>query len=103
MLSSKRSLNVSRHSQAVIDIDLSRINPYKANKGRSRVNSYIPRKKSNSQKPELSELQKSELCQAFGLFDPRGHGTIQSRGVILALRAMSYEPTNKQVEDLFCK
>ncbi|XP_005097394.1 caltractin [Aplysia californica] len=54
-------------------------------------------------RPELTPKQKIELCDAFGTFDPRGKGIIDSRGFILALRAMTYEPTFEQVDNMIKK
>jgi len=48
----------------------------------------------------LSENQKQEIKQAFDLFDTSGSGTIESKELKVALRALGFEPTKEEIKNL---
>jgi len=51
-------------------------------------------------RPTLCGRQKIEMSKAFGYFDMRGVGIIESRGLTLALRALHFEPNDLQIDTL---
>jgi len=51
-------------------------------------------------RPELSSKQECQLKEAFGNFDPRGAGTIDLRGFTIGMRALSYEPTDDEIDNI---
>ena len=51
-------------------------------------------------KSELSESQKNEIKQAFDLFDTSGSGTIESKELKVALRALGFEPNKDEIKKL---
>ena len=48
----------------------------------------------------MSENQKQEIKQAFDLFDTSGSGTIESKELKVALRALGFEPTKEEIKNL---
>lgn len=56
--------------------------------------------KKNAMKLELTEKQKSEIKEAFDLFDPDGTGKIATKDLKIALRALGFEPTLKEIQTL---
>ena len=58
------------------------------------------KKGKKKQKQELSENQKQEIKQAFDLFDTSGSGTIESKELKVALRALGFEPTKEEIKNL---
>ncbi|CAD7953721.1 unnamed protein product [Amoebophrya sp. A25] len=48
----------------------------------------------------LSEEQKSELKEAFDLFDTDGSGTIDAKELKVALRALGFEPRKEEIKKL---
>ena len=58
------------------------------------------KKKKNPYRQELSESQKNEIKQAFDLFDTSGSGTIESKELKVALRALGFEPTKEEIKNL---
>lgn len=56
--------------------------------------------KKNTIKLELTEKQKSEIKEAFDLFDPDGTGKIAVKDLKVALRALGFEPTVKEIQKL---
>ncbi|XP_012527178.1 caltractin [Monomorium pharaonis] len=60
-------------------------------------------KKQNARKKikvELTERQKANIKEAFDLFDPDGTGKIAVKDLKVALRAMGFEPTQKEIQAL---
>ena len=57
-------------------------------------------KKKKNQKHELTESQKNEIKQAFDLFDTSGSGTIESKELKVALRALGFEPSKEEIKSL---
>lgn len=51
-------------------------------------------------KLELTEQQKSDIKEAFDLFDPDGTGKISTKDLKVVLRALGYEPTKKEIQTL---
>lgn len=49
---------------------------------------------------ELTEVQKSEIKEAFDLFDTEGSGTIDARELKVALRALGFEPQKDEIKRL---
>ncbi len=60
-------------------------------------------KKKKAPKHELSESQKNEIKQAFDLFDTSGSGTIESKELKVALRALGFEPPKEEIKSLIGK
>ena len=57
-------------------------------------------KKKNPYKQELSGSQKDEIKKAFDLFDTSGSGTIEAKELKVALRALGFEPTKEDIDQL---
>ena len=51
----------------------------------------------------MSEGQKQEIKQAFDLFDTSGSGTIESKELKVALRALGFEPSKEEIKNLIGK
>ncbi|KYN03300.1 Centrin-1 [Cyphomyrmex costatus] len=49
---------------------------------------------------ELTEKQKSDIKEAFDLFDPDGTGKIGIKDLKVVFRALGYEPTVKELQTL---
>merc|ERR1711900_26055 len=47
---------------------------------------------------ELTEEQKSEIKEAFDLFDTDGSGTIHAKELKVAMRALGFEPKKEEVK-----
>ena len=58
------------------------------------------KKKKSPYKQELSDNQKQEIKQAFDLFDTSGSGTIESKELKVALRALGFEPSKEEIKHL---
>ena len=54
----------------------------------------------NAYRQELSEEQKKEIKEAFDLFDTSGSGTIESKELKVALRALGFEPSKSDIQKL---
>lgn len=48
----------------------------------------------------LSEQQRSEIRQAFDLFDTEGQGTIDANALKVVLRALGFEPRKEEVREM---
>ncbi|KAG7188921.1 hypothetical protein KM043_008522 [Ampulex compressa] len=57
-------------------------------------------KKKNAPKFELSEEQKSDIKEAFDLFDPNGTGKIATKELKVAIRALGFEPKKEEMKKL---
>ena len=62
-----------------------------------------PKKKSKTNKPDLSESQKQEIKDAFDLFDTSGSGTIEPKELKVALRALGMEPSKDEIANLVAR
>ncbi|KAJ8963804.1 hypothetical protein NQ314_005385 [Rhamnusium bicolor] len=58
-----------------------------------------PRKKSGP-KFELSEEQKTDIREAFDLFDNEGTGKIDSKDLKVAIRALGFEPKKEEIKKM---
>merc|ERR1719245_774840 len=60
------------------------------------------RRKSNKSKNriELTEEQKQEIKEAFDLFDTDGSGTIDSKELKVAMRALGFEPKKEEIRKM---
>ena len=56
--------------------------------------------KKNKYKQILTESQKSEIKEAFDLFDTSGSGTIEAKELKVALQALGFEPSREEIEKL---
>lgn len=60
----------------------------------------INAQKKNIIRLELTEQQKVDIKEAFDLFDPDGTGKIATKDLTVALRALGFEPTRKEIHTL---
>ena len=51
-------------------------------------------------RPGLTEDEIEEIKEAFDLFDTSGSGTIESKELKVALRALGFEPTKDEIKNL---
>lgn len=58
------------------------------------------RKKSGGPKFELSEEQKSDIKEAFDLFDTEGSGKIEVKELKVAIRALGFEPKKEEIKKM---
>ena len=58
------------------------------------------KKKKNAYKQELNAEQKTEIKDAFDLFDSSGSGTIEPKELKVALRALGFEPSKDDINKL---
>ncbi|XP_043230340.1 caltractin-like isoform X1 [Amphibalanus amphitrite] len=58
------------------------------------------KKKSSGPKLDLNEEQKSDIREAFDLFDTEGTGTIDSKDLKVALRALGFEPRKEEIKKM---
>merc|ERR1711871_416405 len=49
---------------------------------------------------ELTEEQKQEIKEAFDLFDTDGSGTIDSKELKVAMRALGFEPKKEEIQKM---
>merc|ERR1712096_493547 len=49
---------------------------------------------------ELTEEQKSEIKEAFDLFDTDGSGTIDAKELKVAMRALGFEPKKEEIKKM---
>merc|ERR1711991_476736 len=49
---------------------------------------------------ELSEEQKQEIKEAFDLFDTDGSGSIDSKELKVAMRALGFEPKKEEIQKM---
>ena len=54
----------------------------------------------NKYKQVLSDSQKSEIKEAFDLFDTSGSGTIEAKELKVALQALGFEPSRDEIDKL---
>lgn len=59
-----------------------------------------PGKAKSHFRQELTEVQKSEIKEAFDLFDTEGSGTIDAKELKVALRALGFEPQKDEIKRL---
>merc|ERR1712086_1035976 len=49
---------------------------------------------------ELTEEQKQEIKEAFDLFDTDGSGSIDSKELTVAMRALGFEPKKEEIQKM---
>jgi Ca2+-binding EF-hand superfamily protein len=57
-------------------------------------------RKKTGPKPELTEEQKEEIREAFDLFDASGTGTIDTKELKVAMRALGFEPKKEEIKKM---
>jgi len=58
------------------------------------------KRKPQSSKFELTEEQRSDIKEAFGLFDSANTGSIQTRELKVAIRALGFEPKKEEIKKM---
>ncbi|ESO09582.1 hypothetical protein HELRODRAFT_73405, partial [Helobdella robusta] len=56
--------------------------------------------KKSGPKLELTEEQKQEIKEAFDLFDTEGTGTIDTKEIKVAMRALGFEPKKEEIKKM---
>ncbi|KAJ8546156.1 hypothetical protein K7X08_018739 [Anisodus acutangulus] len=64
------------------------------------VTSKISRRETRNRHPGLTQQKRQEIKEAFELFDTDGSGTIDARELNVAMRALGFEMTEQQVEQM---
>jgi len=54
-------------------------------------------------KLDLSEEQKSDIREAFNLFDTAGSGSIDTKDLKVAMRALGFEPRKEEIKKMVCE
>ncbi|KAK4887091.1 hypothetical protein RN001_003362 [Aquatica leii] len=73
-------------------------NPQGATKKTSQ--SQLNRKKAAGPKFELSDEQKTDIREAFDLFDTEGVGKIDTKELKVAIRALGFEPKKEEIKKM---
>ncbi|KAF5270114.1 hypothetical protein FQA39_LY08526 [Lamprigera yunnana] len=60
----------------------------------------INRKKGSGPKFELSDEQKTDIREAFDLFDTEGVGKIDTKELKVAIRALGFEPKKEEIKKM---
>lgn len=60
----------------------------------------VARKKQTGPKFELSEEQKTDIKEAFDLFDTEGTGKIDTKELKVAIRALGFEPKKEEIKKM---
>ena len=58
------------------------------------------KRKQANMKLELSEEQKSDIREAFNLFDTEGNGSIDTKDLKVAMRALGFEPRKEDIKKM---
>ncbi|XP_076034157.1 uncharacterized protein LOC143020983 [Oratosquilla oratoria] len=58
------------------------------------------KRRSGSSKFELTEEQKSDIKEAFDLFDPNGIGSIDTKELKVSMRALGFEPKKEEIKKM---
>ncbi|CAF2832439.1 unnamed protein product [Rotaria sp. Silwood2] len=58
------------------------------------------KKRPTGSRPELTEEQKTEIREAFDLFDADGSGTIDVKELKVAMRALGFEPKKEEIKKM---
>jgi len=58
------------------------------------------KRKIAASKVDLSEEQKSDIKEAFSLFDTQGSGLIDSKDLKVAMRALGFEPRKEEIKKM---
>lgn len=60
-------------------------------------------KRKGTLKLELSEEQKNDIREAFNLFDSQGSGTIDTKDLKVAMRALGFEPRKEEIKKMLAE
>ena len=60
----------------------------------------VKRKSTAHVKMDLSEEQKADVREAFNLFDTAGSGTIDTKDLKVAMRALGFEPRKEEIKKM---
>lgn len=63
----------------------------------------IAARKKSGPKFELSDEQKSDIKEAFDLFDTEGSGTIDVKELKVAIRALGFEPKKEEIKKMIAE
>ena len=58
------------------------------------------KRKQANMKLELSDEQKSDIREAFNLFDTEGNGSIDTKDLKVAMRALGFEPRKEDIKKM---
>ena len=58
------------------------------------------KRKHANMKLELSEDQKNDIREAFNLFDTEGNGSIDTKDLKVAMRALGFEPRKEDIKKM---
>ncbi|CAF0746074.1 unnamed protein product [Adineta steineri] len=58
------------------------------------------KKRTTGSRPDLTEEQKTEIREAFDLFDADGSGTIDVKELKVAMRALGFEPKKEEIKKM---
>jgi Ca2+-binding EF-hand superfamily protein len=58
------------------------------------------KRKQGNLKLELSEEQKNDIREAFNLFDTEGNGSIDTKDLKVAMRALGFEPRKEDIKKM---
>ncbi|XP_047736101.1 caltractin [Hyalella azteca] len=61
------------------------------------------KRKSGSSKFELSDEQKNDIKEAFNLFDPTKAGSIPTKELKVAIRALGFEPKKEEIKKMIAE
>ena len=67
---------------------------------RSSITSVGGKRRSGSTKFELTDEQKTDIKEAFDLFDINGTGTIDPKELKVAMRALGFEPKKEEIKKM---
>lgn len=67
---------------------------------RASISSVGGKRRSGSTKFELTDEQKTDIKEAFDLFDPNGTGTIDPKELKVAMRALGFEPKKEEIKKM---
>lgn len=72
----------------------------KSSRPKSAARPAAPPRRTKQRREELNPEQINDIKQAFDLFDQGGTGTIESKELKVALRALGFDPSKEDIEDL---
>ena len=60
----------------------------------------VSKRKTTSMKADISEEQKSDIKEAFSLFDSQSSGLIDCKDLKVAMRALGFEPRKEEIKKM---
>ena len=66
----------------------------------SEIMSGVSKRKAASMKIDLTEEQKSDIKEAFSLFDSQSSGSIDCKDLKVAMRALGFEPRKEEIKKM---